>query len=123
MSLEWACCGGGDLVFVGASLSWLSTLAPHARNLSPDKTLPTFRRRHPRPVLPGRVVPHVLLMAAGELCHPMAFGVLVKSGNARRHQRPVEVSRSTRVCTFARYSSNSVRDVPTGRLRSTSTSH
>lgn len=55
-------------------------------------------------------MPHVLLMAAEELRDPMAFRVLVESCD--RYD-----------VTHTLYSSNSVRDVSTGRLRSTSTSH
>ena len=42
---------------------------------------------------------HVLLMAAGELRHPVAFGVLVESGDRYEVTQTLELSQSTDSCS------------------------
>ena len=44
-----------------------------------------FRRRHPLPHLPGRVVPHVLAVAALELGDPVSLLVLMEAGDPALH--------------------------------------
>lgn len=50
-----------------------------------DESIPPLGRQHPGPVLPRRVVAHVLLVAAGKLDDPVGLVVLVKSDDPDRH--------------------------------------
>jgi hypothetical protein len=47
-----------------------------------------FRRLHPGPDLPRRLVPHVLRMAALELGYQVPFGVFVKADDPPSHTSP-----------------------------------
>jgi hypothetical protein len=40
---------------------------------------------HPRPLLPGRIMPHVLRMPALQIGHPMPLCVLMKSDDSLLH--------------------------------------
>ncbi len=46
-----------------------------------DHRLPAFRRIHPGPVDPGRIVAHVLVVAASEFGDPVACFVLMETGD------------------------------------------
>jgi hypothetical protein len=52
-----------------------------AVEFDPDPAGPAFGRRHPLADLPGRVVAHVLAMAAHQVGHPVAFFVEVEAGD------------------------------------------
>jgi hypothetical protein len=49
--------------------------------------LPTVFGRHPAPNLPGRIMAHVLLVAARELRYPVALLVLMETSNRLLHKR------------------------------------
>ena len=59
-----------------------------ARDVCTEESLAPLLRQDPRPVLPRRVVAHVLLMAAGQLGDPVPLVVLVESSDRRRGHTP-----------------------------------
>jgi len=56
--------------------------ALNAQQLLPDKSPSTCLGHHPRPVLPRRIVAHVLGVPALEIGDPMLFFVLMESDDA-----------------------------------------
>ena len=58
--------------------------APDAGDLDTDEPPASFRRQHPRPVLPRWVVPHVLTVTALEFSDPVALVVLMKADDRPR---------------------------------------
>jgi hypothetical protein len=53
---------------------------------------PSFRRNDPGTIGPGRIVAHVLVVAASEFRHPVKRVILVKSGNALVHEKSCPLS-------------------------------
>ncbi|MEA2723751.1 MAG: hypothetical protein QOH59_1522 [Gemmatimonadales bacterium] len=60
----------------------LAPIAFRALERRAQPALSTFFGCHPVPNLPGRIVTHVLLMAARELRHPVPLLVLMKTCDA-----------------------------------------
>jgi hypothetical protein len=82
---------GGGLVTVATG--WVRTSLPrlgpclratHAAEYGAEERAAPLGRRHPRPHLPRRVVPHVLRVAALELGHPMLFLVAMETHDPAR---------------------------------------
>lgn len=61
--------------------------ALRAVDWAPDPSLPSFAGQNPVAQLPGWVVPHMLIVPAGQLGHPMPVLVLmeVTNGYLREH--------------------------------------
>jgi hypothetical protein len=74
---------GGWWLVVGSSVSGWRLVAPGTRDVGTEQSRASLRGYYPRAVLPGWIVPHVLLMTAREFRHPEAFLVLVKSDDPR----------------------------------------
>jgi hypothetical protein len=55
---------------------------------------PAFFGDHPRTVLPRRLMPHVLRVAAGEVGNPMRCIIFVESDNGLLHVSDVAMIRS-----------------------------
>jgi hypothetical protein len=68
----------------GGGRDW--TVTENAVQGSTDEASSPIFRRHPRPNLPGRIVPHVLGMAALEFGNPMLLIILVESNDSPFHQ-------------------------------------
>ena len=56
----------------------------HTPHGVPDEARPTRFRRHPRPRLPWRIVPHVLGVTALQLRNPVLFLVLMEADDLSR---------------------------------------
>lgn len=50
----------------------------------------SFLGKHPLADLPGRVVPHMLRVAALQHCHPVLFLILPETCNPTLHQPPAD---------------------------------
>jgi hypothetical protein len=72
----------------------------------PYESRPTFRARHPRPILPRRIVTHVLGVSTLEIRHPVAVIVEMKRDDLSRARRPVGELRlqSQRVARMSEWS-------------------
>jgi hypothetical protein len=55
----------------------------------PYESRPTFPARHPRPILPRRIVTHVLGVSTFEIRYPVAVIVEMKPDDLSRARRPV----------------------------------
>jgi hypothetical protein len=71
-----------------------SGIAFFARQFVADHGLTTFRRGDPWTIRPGRVIAHMLVVAAGKLCNPVTVFVLMKSGNRALHGIKIRVAAS-----------------------------
>jgi hypothetical protein len=60
----------------------------HAPQRVPDEACPARFRSNPRSRLPGRIVPHVLGVAALQVGDPMSFLVLMEADDLSRDRRP-----------------------------------
>ncbi len=64
-----------------------AVVALFAIELGAEPALPAFRRRHPRTLLPRRMMAHVLRVSALKLGHPVAVLVLVESNYFLFHRQ------------------------------------
>ena len=63
-------------------------VAQHAVQHLAEPRAATLLREHPRPQLPRRIMPHVLVVAAGQFRDPVALIVLMKACDRLLHGSP-----------------------------------
>jgi hypothetical protein len=67
-------------------LCLLALVALFALKLDTEAALPALRGRHPRTLLPGRTMAHVLRVAALKLGHPVGVFVLMEANDFLFHR-------------------------------------